>query len=263
MPMVPNRSSIRVLVTRPRKQASSLAELLRAAGATPILIPTIQIDPPSSYRALDHAITAVREYDWLLFTSANAVDVFARRAAAMGVKPRPRRIAVIGPATERAVRAALDRPVDRIPSRYVAEALLESLRKDAPNSSMLLVRAVAARDVLKAGLKAAGARVTVANAYRTVVPEQSIPMIQELFHENPPEAITFTSASTAQNLHAVLEAAKVSIPQETVLASIGPVTSEAIRELGWEPTVEAPEATMTSLAATILRATENLHQKIA
>ncbi len=244
--------SFRVLVTRPRTQASSLAKLLEAAGAIPILIPTIEIVPPSSYRALDHAITSAQDYDWVLFTSANAVEVFAQRAAAIGLWEKPRRIAVIGPATADAVRMALKLPVDRMPARYVAEAMVESLRYEAPNSSMLLVRAAVARDVLPAGLKALGARVTIVSAYRKVVPEASIEEIRELFAKDAPDAITFTSASTAQNLHALLEAAALKIPEGIVLASIGPVTSEAMREFGMEPTVEAKQATIASLADALL-----------
>ena len=244
--------SFRVLVTRPRTQASSLAKLLEAAGAIPILIPTIEIVPPSSYRALDHAITSAQDYDWVLFTSANAVEVFAQRAAAIGLWEKPRRIAVIGPATADAVRMALKLPVDRMPARYVAEAMVESLRYEAPNSSMLLVRAAVARDVLPAGLKALGARVTIVSAYRKVVPEASIKEIRELFAKDAPDAITFTSASTAQNLHALLEAAALKIPEGIVLASIGPVTSEAMREFGMEPTVEAKQATIASLADALL-----------
>ena len=229
-----------------------LAELLEAAGATPILIPTIEIAPPTSYRALDHAIEAAREYDWLLFTSANAVEIFAQRADAIGIRPKPRRIAAIGPATAKAIEERLELPVDRMPERFVAEAFVESLRKDAPNASMLLVRAAVARDVIPAGLKAAGARVTIANAYRNSIPEDSIAQVLELFRKEPPAAITFTSASTAQNLWSLLEAADVLVPEGTVLASIGPITSAAMRELGWEPTVEAAEATIPGLVQALM-----------
>ncbi len=246
-----------MLVTRARKQASALAEMLEAAGATPILIPTIEIEAPSSYRALDHALASLRQYDWLIFTSANAVEMFARRAEAMGLRPRPRRVAVIGPATAKAVRETLKLRVDCMPDRFVAEGLVEAMRDKAKNASMLLVRAAVARDVVPSALKAAGARVTIANAYRNVVPEESVPEIQELFRSDPPDAITFTSASTAQNLHALLEAAEVRIPEGTVLASIGPITSQAMRELGMEPTVEAKEATIASLVEALLQMTNN------
>jgi uroporphyrinogen-III synthase len=254
------RRSFRVLVTRPRGQASALAERLEAVGATPILIPTIEIAPPSSYRSLDSALAALRSYDWLIFTSANAVAIFAERARSMGLHPHPRRIAVIGPATARAVQEILNLPVDHMPARSVAEDFAESLLTEAAGASILIVRAVVARDVLATALKGVGARVTIANAYTNIIPEDSLAAIQQLFATNPPDAITFTSASTAQNLRTLLGAANLTIPAGTVLASIGPITSQAMREVGLEPTVEAPEATIPRLVAALLQTSNDRHQ---
>src|ERR1700712_2918310 len=93
----------RILITRTRHQASDLATRLEALGAIPILIPTIEIAPPHSFSALDAALTCLRTYDWLLFTSANAVEAFHRRAQFNHLTQLPRKIAAIGPATERAV----------------------------------------------------------------------------------------------------------------------------------------------------------------
>jgi uroporphyrinogen-III synthase len=123
---------------------------------------------------------------------------------------------------------------------------------------MLLVRAAVARDVLPERLKEAGARVRIAEAYRNVIPGGSIREIQELFASDPPDAITFTSASTAQNLHALLDAAELEIREGTVLASIGPITSRAMREVGMEPTVEAGEATIVSLVDALLASARRL-----
>lgn len=246
-----------MLVTRARNQASALAELLAAAGATPILIPTIEIAPPRSFRALDEAIRKLQQYDWLLFTSANAVQVFAERAEALGQRPQPRRIGVIGPATAHAVQEKLGLPVARMPARYVAEEFVASLEEEARGASMLLVRAAVARDLIPTGLAAAGASVTIVDAYQNVVPAESIPLIQHLFHANPPDAITFTSASTAEHLRDLLNAAALEIPSGTVLASIGPITSAAMRDLGWEPTVEARQATIPSLVTALLETTKS------
>jgi uroporphyrinogen-III synthase len=226
--------------------------MLAAAGADPIPIPTIAIVPPESFAALDAALSELRGFDWLLFTSANAVEAFAERARATGPAAIPTRIAAIGPATARAVRELLPRGPDLVPKLSTAEGLAEVLLPHAAGSSMLLVRAAVARDVLPAALTAAGARVTVADAYRNVVPEESIARIQELFANDPPDAITLTSASTALNLHGLLGAARLEVPKGTVLASIGPITTQAMRELGWEPTVEARQATIASLVDALL-----------
>jgi uroporphyrinogen-III synthase len=120
---------------------------------------------------------------------------------------------------------------------------------DAPGKSFLLVRAAEARDILPGSLTAAGATVTIAEAYRNQLPPESIPALQQLFATPAgyPDAITFTSASTARNLCALLEAANLALPPNITLASIGPITSQALRDLGHEPTVEASEPTIAAL----------------
>jgi uroporphyrinogen-III synthase len=236
-----------VLVTRPRGQASALADLLTAEGAVPIVIPTIEIGPPASWCALDAALVTLRTYDWLLFTSANAVHAFAARARTLGLSAEARQIAVIGSATAKAVQAVLGRQPDLMPERFVAEDFVEVLRPYSEGTSMLLVRAAVSRDVLPEALEAAGAQVTVAQAYRNVVPEDSVAELASLFRGNPPDAITFTSASTARNLADLLEVAGLRVPGGVVLASIGPITSAAMVEAGFGVSVEARDSTVAGL----------------
>jgi uroporphyrinogen-III synthase len=238
----------RILVTRPRGSASKLAEKLEAEGAETISIPAIELAPPASFCALDAALVTLSSYDWLLLTSANAVEAMMNRARLLRVRPYARRIAAIGPATARAVvESGLARAVDLVPSRFVAEGLVEALLPHAPGARMLLVRAAVAREVLPDQLVQAGAELTVVEAYRTVVPRESVEAVAAFRGPRPPDAIPFTSASAAQNLQALLDAAGVSLPPETMLASIGPVTSLAMREMGWKPAVEASEATLDAL----------------
>jgi len=272
---MPTLANQRILVTRSRHQASDLAAQLEALGAIPILIPTIEIVPPASFSALDAALTCLGTYDWLLFTSANAVEVFHQRRQLLGQQnqgvPRPGshtwgtaspdhsspipttpKIAVIGPATARAVQG-IGLPVDLVPPRYVAESLAEALTPEAAGKRFLLVRATEARDVLPEALTAAGAHVTIADAYRTQIPPASIADLQQLFVQPDalPDAITFTSASTARNLAALLEAAEVTLPTSIALISIGPITSQALRDLGLEPAAEATEPTLPALVEAI------------
>jgi uroporphyrinogen-III synthase len=245
----------RILVTRAAGQVSKLAELLQAEGAETILIPTIEIVPPSSYEGLDAAIRSLNRFDWLIFTSANAVQCFMRRAEQLGMRPAVRRIAVIGLATARAVTVSgLAAEVDLMPPVAIAETLAEWLVPHANGAKMLLVRAAAARNVLPYALTKAGAEVTVAEAYENVVPRESADLLWKLFMDAPPDAITFTSASTAQNLMAILKAVLLDIPATAVLASIGPITSQAMRELGLEPTLEADEASIPALVAALTTA---------
>ena len=256
MPPLANK---RILVTRTRHQASGLAAQLEALGATTILIPTIEIVPPASFAALDAALTCLRtpggkSYDWLLFTSANAVEAFHRRAQLLHVTQLPKHIAVIGPATLSAANA-IGLTVDLIPQQYIAESLAEALLPEAPGKSFLFVRAAEARDILPETLTAAGATVTIAEAYRNQLPPDSIPALQALFVSPAtyPDAITFTSASTARNLCALLEAANLTLPPNITLASIGPITSQTLRDLGLEPTIEALTPTIESLVQSLVR----------
>jgi uroporphyrinogen-III synthase len=143
--------------------------------------------------------------------------------------------------------------VDLIPPQYIAESLAEALTPHAPNSRLLLIRAAQARDILPEVLTAAGATVTVAEAYRNQFPPDSIPALQALFAtpDTYPDAITFTSASTARNLIALLEAASLTLPSTIILASIGPITSQTLRDLGHAPHIEAPEPTIPALIQTL------------
>ena len=247
----------RVLITRAPHQASELAEQLRVSGIDPILIPAIETTSPISFAGLDAALQNLDTFHWLLFTSANAVEVFAGRLPSPGGFQMPR-IAAIGQATARAVEAA-GLAVDLIPQQAVAESFAEALlpyavQPDGTPTRFLLVRAEQARDHLPETLGAAGAEVIIAPAYRTVIPESSIPAIREMFSrpENYPDAVTFTSSSTAHNLFALLEAAGATLPPQILRVSIGPITSQTLIQLGFPPHVEAKEASVVSLAAAIV-----------
>ena len=245
-------SGKRILITRAPHQASELADRLRELGATPILIPTIEIAPPTSFADLDAALASLSDFDLVAFTSANAVEGFHQRAQLMNLTPKPPRIAVVGPATARAVEL-IDLEADVIPPTFTAESLAETLRPEASGRKILLVLAEEAPTLLRDSLTASGAHVTVAAAYRNRIPEESLEAITSLF-SNPaeyPDAITFTSASTAANLLALLQAAGLTLPPGIIRASIGPITSRALRELGLPPHIEAGESTIPGLVTSL------------
>lgn len=245
-------SGKRILVTRTRHQASELASQLAAHEAIPILVPTIEIGAPESFAPLDAALAQLSSFDWLIFTSANAVEVFGHRWKP-GSTTLPK-IAVIGSATERAVQG-IGLRAHLLPQKFVAEALAESLIPHASGSRMLLIRGEEARDVLPESLTRAGATVTIAPAYRNSIPSESIAELKRLYasDSNYPDAVTLTSASTAHNFFALAGAAGLSLPHMTVFASIGPITSAALRESGFEPEIEASEATIPSLVQALER----------
>jgi len=250
----------RILVTRSPHQASELADALRALGADPILIPTIELTAPTTYAPLDEALTHLERFHWLLFTSANAVEAFHHRLQVLkqsepwALNPGPCLTAAIGPATARAL-TTIGLTANLVPPQAIAESLAtallpHALQPDGTPTRFLFIRAEAARDHLPETLRAAGADVTIAPAYRTIIPESSIAAIQTLFAnpKNRPAAITFTSSSTAENLFALLKSANLTLPPEILRASIGPITSQTLRNLGYTPQVEAQQATVPSLA---------------
>jgi len=238
----------RILVTRAPHQASELAGCLRVLGAEPILLPTIEIAPPASYAALDTALADLNRFDLVAFTSANAVAAFADRAKHLGIPATPKRIAAVGPATARALEA-IGLRADVVPPVFTAESLGETLRPEANGREVLLVLAEDTPPTLHNALAAASARVTIAAAYSNRIPAASLAAAGSLFAESTawPDAIAFTSASTARNLAALLAATGTVLPPAIVRASIGPVTSRALAELGLPPQVEAAESTITAL----------------
>lgn len=254
----------RVLVTRSPRQSSELATELIALGLEPVLVPAIELAAPESFEALDNALAQLASYDWLIFTSGNAVEAFHRRLEALGLETVgvQARVAAIGPSTGRALEAIHLMPA-LMPPQAVAESLTEALlphsrQSDGAPTRFLLVRAEDARDVVPESLRAAGAEVTIAPAYRTVVPAESVDAIRALFDGPTCEiaAATFTSSSTARNLLTLCEAAGVSLPATVLRISIGPITSETLRSLGYAPHAEALTASVAALAQAVRAAVD-------
>src|ERR1039458_5786500 len=244
----------RIAITRAREQAGVLREELAALGAEVIEIPTIEIRPPDSWEPLDAAIRRLEEFHYLLVTSANGVRNFLARLAASGRDVRALRgltIGAIGPATA-AEFARTGVKVDLLPMDYVAEGLLAALSdRDLRDKAFLIPRAHVARDVVPRVLEERGARVEVVEAYQTVTPDILPNEIARLLTP-PPDAITFTSSSTAQNFAKLLgENRMEQILRGAVIASIGPITSQTVRTLGLAITVEARESTMAGLVLAI------------
>ena len=245
----------RVLITRAAHQASALADELRLLGFEPVFLPTIELVEPTSFGPLDEAIAGLSGFDWLIFTSANAVEVFVARG---GGAREGLRVAAIGSATAGALEVAGFR-VDLVPAAATAEALVDGLQaaSNVRDRKFLLVRAEVGRDVIPEALRADGAEVSVVAAYRTVVPEESIASAKLLgTMKGWPDAITFTSSSTATNLLALLEVAGLRLPEHVLRVSIGPITSRTLRDAGYPPHAEASASTVHALAVTALEALE-------
>ena len=233
----------RIVVTRAREQASNLVERLHDLGAETVELPAIELVPPADGGAsLRAAAARVHEYDWVIFTSANAVTRFLsllRDARALGRA----RVAAIGPGTAESL-ATANVVADLVPERFVAESLLEAFPPGA--GRVLLPRAAVARDALPDGLRARGWHVDAVEAYRTVT---VAPVPEAVAAARAAAAITFTSSSTVTNY---LEAAgRDAVPP--VVACIGPVTAATARAAGLAVTIEAEVHTLDGLVDGLVR----------
>jgi uroporphyrinogen III methyltransferase/synthase len=227
-----------IVITRAPSQSAELRKRLEDLGARVIECPTIQIVPPKSWKPVDDAIRRLHTYQWLLFTSANAVDQFMDR---MGERRPAIPIAVVGSATETklgewGLKAAL------VPKEFRAEGLLDAFPKNLVGSRILFPRAEVARELLPDELRRRGATVDIVTVYRTV--KAFAGNIGEILENERVDCIVFTSPSTIpDNLH--------QLPTGTVLAVIGPVTREAAQLLGLKPDIVPAESTVPALVQSI------------
>jgi uroporphyrinogen-III synthase len=254
---------LRVLIGRARHQASALSSGLRRLGAEVLEIPFIEIRPPRSYRPLDTSLQNLSGYDWLILTSVNGVDALWQRLRKLHLRRNALshlKIAAIGPATRRAIEEH-GLKVEVVPKEYVAESVVASLRRKVKGKRVLLARAEVARDVIPRELREIGATVDVVEAYETIIPQSSRKRLQAALRsaKNRPDLITFTSSSTVRNFVALLEKGRgQGRPRHTkqlmdvLLASIGPVTSSTLRELGLGVDIEASEYTIPGLIEAIV-----------
>ncbi len=240
--MPPPLAGRRILVTRAAHQAGKLSTELRALGAEPVEVPLLEIQPPPSFDPLDRALHNLATYYWILFTSANTVRAVASRARELGIPLAglPAKVAAVGTATAEAL-AKEGLTVSLVPERYVAEGLIDALSAQGPLAGrrILLARAQVARDVIPDALRAAGAQIDVVDAYRNVLPANAAELLRAALAQ-PVVAALFTSSSTAEHLAEAVRQAGLPFPLPGVAAiSIGPITSETLRDLGWPPTAEA------------------------
>jgi uroporphyrinogen-III synthase len=266
-------SGLRVLIGRARHQAGGLSSALRKLGARVTEIPFIEIRKPRSHKALDRALENVRNYDWLILTSVNGVEAFWERLRGLHIARKELdhlRVAAIGPATRKAIEKGGLR-VEVVPREYVAESVVESLRTRVSGQRVLLTRAKVARDVIPRELRKLGAQVDVVEAYETVIPRTSRAPLRALLQDpqRRPHVVTFTSSSTVRNFVSLLgKDAWRGPPRRTTgaplllerirMASIGPVTSATLLDLGLPVDIEAKEYTIPGLIRAIVAAKSSL-----
>jgi len=247
----------RIVITRARTQAGNLAQTLEALGCEVIAFPTIEIQPPESYRALDETIESANRYDWLIFTSVNGVEQFFNRAKLLG-KPsadlKAIAVAAIGPETAKRLEAEglLCRLV---PKQYQAEGLLESWNPEEMRGKRVLIpRAAQARDILPETLREWGAEVRVVEVYRTVTPRADAAGLLRALRAGEIDMVTFTSSSTVTNFAALVGGKSlIEALGRTRIACIGPITQKTVEELGGRADIVATDFTIPGLVRAIVK----------
>ncbi len=248
-------AGLRIVVTRPERQADAIITRLRTLGATVLHAPTIRIADPPSYAALDAALRHLPSYDWIVWTSANGVTRTFARLEALDLDPDLMgacRRAAIGGATAR-VLVTLGYPADLVPPDAVAESLCDALiAADVGAESRVLVpQPVSSRDLLATGLRAAGAAVDVVPAYQTELNSDAAADMRQWLRAGQIDCALVTSPSTVRGLLALLEG-DVEMLRRIPLACIGPVTADAVAALGCRPLLVATNHTNDGLVAALI-----------
>jgi uroporphyrinogen III methyltransferase/synthase len=244
-------ASKRIVITRAVAQSSELLEKLAQHRAIPVSLPLVSFSPPREHAALDAALRSWREFDWVLFTSTNAVQSVVARAAALGIKlgridNRPS-IAAVGPATkEEAAKAGL--VVDHVAQTHLGVALAEELASQLRDKSVLLPRSDRANPDLPAALKKLGTKLTEVIAYRTLPPSDADRGRVTKVLSAEADAAIFFSPSAVHNLAELIgKQALAELQSRIALAAVGPVTSAALREYGIQRIVMAVDTTTNAV----------------
>jgi uroporphyrinogen-III synthase len=243
-------ANLRIVVTRAEHQSSGLAAAFTRAGAAVELLPLLAVVPPADPRPLERAAAELPLYDWVVFTSVNAVEAFLPVAGAL---PPPLKIAVVGPATAEALRSRGIEP-HLTASRADAEGLAADLASHVRRRRVLLPQAADARPALLAGLTAAGAEAVAVAAYDKRLPREAPGRAAELFAASPLGWVTFTSPRIVRHFVELFGTDWERRRGELRAVSIGPVTSAELRRWEIEPVAEAIRPTDEEMVEAVARA---------
>jgi uroporphyrinogen III methyltransferase / synthase len=246
----------RILVCRPRDQAGELVQRLEALGAVPLMMPVVEIHPPPDWSAVDTTIERLAAFHWLIFASVNAVHSFIGRLQHRGRDLRVLgnlQIAAIGPATSAALRD-YRLQADLVPDDYRGENLAAALKPLVAGKLVLLARADRGRDLLREVLQTV-AHVEQVAVYSQRDVAQPDSAVLDQFRNGEIYDVVLTSSNIARSLFRLLDEACLAHLRmgRTRIISISPVTSAAVRELGWPVAAEAVVHTMDGVVQAILQ----------
>jgi uroporphyrinogen III methyltransferase/synthase len=246
----------KILITRSKEQSRDFSDLLFYYGAEPVIFPTISLIPPDSWEEMDRGIASLEKYDWIIFSSINGVHFFMDRLKALGKDSRAlhrAKICAVGSSTaEDLLKYGIK--VDLVPSSFQGESVVEAFRQmNVGGCSFLIPRAKVAREILPESLKKMGAKVDLVTAYQNVKPVENVDRIKKLLLENKLSVITFTSSSTVKHFLELLDSKELrSCLKKTKIASIGPITSQALKAAGYQVDIQPQEHTVAALAEAIV-----------
>lgn len=247
----------RIVISRPASQAASVVARLFDLGAQPILAPTIEILPPEEWQEVDRQLARLHDFDWIVFTSVNGVNFFFNRLWETGGDLRRlgnAKIAAIGEGTAQAL-AAFHLRADLVPDSFRAEALAEALQPHVAGKRVLWARASRGRDVLPTELRASGAQLEELIVYRNIDVERLDPDVLRALETGDVDWVCLSSPSMARAFHRFLSsAARERLGKPVRVASISPVTSAAVRELGLPVDAEATTYTWEGIFAAVVAA---------
>ena len=248
-----------ILVTRSAQQSSTFRDLLEKEGATVIEMPALVITPPSSWDALDQAITNLSDFDWLILTSSNGVKYFFERLLTLGKDSRALsgvKIAVVGKKTAASLKERGLHP-DFIPPDFVADSLVEHFPEPLAEQTLLFPRVeTGGREVLVKDLTAQGATIVEVPAYQSTCPGEIEPPASAALQNHTVNIITFASSKTVKNFRKLLDKNSnhpLSLLENVCIASIGPQTSKTCQQLLGRVDVEAQEYTLEGLTQAIVQ----------
>jgi uroporphyrinogen III methyltransferase/synthase len=253
-----------VLVTRSVEQSPTFSNLLIEQGAKVVEMPTLEIFPPSDWCGLDQAIAQIQTYDWLVLTSANAVNYFFNRLILQGQDLRTLancKIAVVGKKTAKFLKARGFTP-DFTPPEFVADSLIDHFPTSIAGLKVLFPRVESGgRDVLVKSFIAAGAIVNEVAAYQSGCPTMADPMVIAALKSGKITIVTFASSKTVQHFYQLVQSSigsdLTAILKNICIASIGPQTSKTCQELLGRVDVEATEYTLEGLVDRIVRSVQS------
>ena len=238
-----------ILITRATSQSGDLRNGLEALGARVLECPSIQIVPVDNWKEVDRSIASLDSYQWLIFTSTNAVEHFMRRVQTRDVVCSVP-VATIGTSTARKLQDWGLR-ASRVPDSFNAEGLLETFPEDLHGTRILLPRAESAREILPEELRRRGATVDVVSVYRTARSEAGLADLRATLTGTRIDAVVFTSASAVRSFSETLGDELAVLLASVPIAVIGPIAGEAVESVGLKAAIQPARATIQDLVEAI------------